>query len=89
MPVMDHRKKRLLFQSRHRGMNENDLLIGRFAEAHLGLMDKAELDEFESLLSELDIDLFGWITSQRPVPEHRRTLLMKKIQNFVQDFVNK
>lgn len=81
---MDHRKKRLLFQARHRGMNENDILIGHFAEAHLPAMGEAELDEFESLLSELDIDLFGWITGQREAPEHRRTSLMQKIQSFVQ-----
>lgn len=83
---MDHRKKRLLFQARHRGMNENDILIGRFAEAHLPAMGEAELDEFEDLLEELDIDLFGWITGQRDVPEHRRTSLMQKIQDFVQTF---
>jgi antitoxin CptB len=89
MPAMDHRKKRLLFQARHRGMNENDLLLGRFAETHLPKMAEAELAEFEDLLEELDIDLFGWITGQREVPEHRRTLLMQKIQNFVQGFVKK
>ncbi|MBF0267205.1 MAG: succinate dehydrogenase assembly factor 2 [Alphaproteobacteria bacterium] len=86
---MDHRKKRLLFQSRHRGMNENDLLIGSFAAAHLPDMGEAEMDEFESLLAELDIDLFGWITAQRDVPEHRQTPLMQKIQAFVQGFVKR
>ncbi|MBF0355740.1 MAG: succinate dehydrogenase assembly factor 2 [Alphaproteobacteria bacterium] len=83
---MDHRKKRLLFQARHRGMNENDLLIGRFAQAELANLSEAELDEFESLLDELDIDLFGWITGQRPLPLHRQTILMQKIQDFVQAF---
>ena len=66
---MDPRRKRILFRSRHRGMQEMDLVFGRFAERHLeGLNDK-QLDRLEALLDENDLDLFNWITGRERVPE--------------------
>jgi antitoxin CptB len=65
---LDARRKRLLFQSRHRGMQENDLLLGGFAERHLAELDDTQLDRFEALLDEGDNDLFNWISGKEPVP---------------------
>src|SRR5438045_2238505 len=46
---LDPRRKRLLFRSCHRGMKETDLMLGRFAEHHLAILDDGQLDRFATL----------------------------------------
>jgi antitoxin CptB len=62
------RRKRLLHQSRYRGRLESDLLLGRFAAAHLAGLDRDQLDRYEALLAESDQDLLAWIGGREPVP---------------------
>lgn len=64
----DPRVKRLLFRAHHMGMNENDILFGRFAEAHLADFTPAQLDRFETLIAQNDVDLFNWVSGRTPVP---------------------
>ena len=67
----DTRRKRLAFRSRHRGTRESDLILGRFADAHLAGFDHRQLDLYEALLDCADADLFDWITGRAsPPPEH-------------------
>lgn len=73
---MDNRRKRLLFRARHMGTNENDLLFGSFAEAHLGLLPDSLLDQFETLLGCNDPDLFAWVSGSKPVPSAYDNALM-------------
>jgi len=40
------RRNRLLFKSWHRGTQESDLILGRFADAHLADLDSAQLERF-------------------------------------------
>ena len=79
---MDARRKRLLFRSRHRGMQEADLILGRFAERHLGAMTEERLNRFEVLLEEGDNDLLDWISGRRPPPSDRDNDVIKLIRNF-------
>jgi len=67
LPV-DIRRKRLLFRAWHRGTREADLLLGAFAESHLGDFDEAALDAFEGLLEIPDADLFDWIAGRTAPP---------------------
>jgi antitoxin CptB len=73
------RRRRLLFKARHRGTRENDLLLGRFAEQHLGSMDAATLDEFDALLDLPDVDLFDWITGRARVPAAHDSALLRRM----------
>ena len=67
----DIRRKRLLFRSWHRGTRESDLILGRFAEAHLDGFDAGQLDRYERLLECSDADLFDWVSGRAPPPaEH-------------------
>ena len=67
----DIRRKRLSFRSWHRGTRESDLILGRFADAHLAQFDDGQLDRYEALLECSDADLFDWITGRAaPPPEH-------------------
>ncbi|MCZ6609037.1 MAG: succinate dehydrogenase assembly factor 2 [Alphaproteobacteria bacterium] len=64
------RRKRLLYQSRHRGTQESDLLLGGFAQAHLERFDGEELDQFEALVGQTDADLMDWISGRAAAPNH-------------------
>jgi len=46
----DIRCRRLLFRCWHRGTQENDLILGAFAETSLARLDSNQLDRFEALL---------------------------------------
>lgn len=63
------RRKRLLYQSRHRGTQEGDLVLGGFASAHLDRLDGEELDQFEALVGQTDADLMDWISGRATVPD--------------------
>jgi antitoxin CptB len=64
----DHRRKRLLFRSWHRGTREADLLLGSFADQHLAGFDSAQLDRYEALLALPDPDLFDWMSGRVAPP---------------------
>jgi antitoxin CptB len=64
----DIRRRRLLFRCWHRGTQESDLILGRFAETSLKSMDSAQLDRFEALLDIPDPDLFDWILGRSAPP---------------------
>ena len=62
------RCRRLLFRCWHRGTQESDLILGRFAEPHLANFDDSQLDRLEALLDCTDPDLFDWILVGLPPP---------------------
>ena len=69
MPApIDIRRKRLLFLSWHRGTRETDIILGRFAEAHLADFDTDQLDRYEALLECSDADLFDWVSGRAAPP---------------------
>jgi antitoxin CptB len=64
----EDRLKRLRMRSWRRGTKEMDLILGPFADAHLGGMDPAALEVYEVLLAENDQDLIGWVLGQTTPP---------------------
>ncbi|MEK7245875.1 MAG: succinate dehydrogenase assembly factor 2 [Pseudomonadota bacterium] len=84
MPL-DTRLKRILYRARHRGMQETDLLLGRFAERRLQELSPAELDRFEELLDQADNDLFDWITGKRPAPAAFEHDVLAMLKAFARD----
>ena len=67
-PPSDIHRKRLLFRSWHRGTRESDLILGRFAEAHLAGFDTAQLDRYAALLECADADLYDWVSGRAAPP---------------------
>lgn len=65
---LELRRKRLLYRSWHRGAREMDLLLGRFAEAHLARLSADQLDRYARLLENSDPDIYDWVTGQKAVP---------------------
>ena len=80
--ALDVRRKRLRFRAWHRGTKESDIILGRFADAHLGDLDVAELDAFEELLDLPDPEIFDWVSGRVPVPEPLRGPLMDRLLAF-------
>ncbi|MBB3773014.1 MULTISPECIES: FAD assembly factor SdhE [Ancylobacter] len=65
---LDPRRRRILFRAWHRGTREMDLLMGRFADAHLPTLSEPDVADFELLIEVEDPDLFGWLGSGTPEP---------------------
>ncbi len=73
------RRKKLIFRAWHRGTREADLLLGRFAEAHVPGCDATQLDQFEALLTENDPDIYDWLTERQAAPAaHGAVVLLLK-----------
>ena len=79
---LDPRRRRVLFRSWHRGIREMDLIMGRFADAEIGTMSEADLDEFERLIEVPDRDLFRWITGEDETPSNYDTAVFRRLKGF-------
>jgi antitoxin CptB len=76
------RRRRLRFRAWHRGMREVDLIVGRFADAHLDGLGEADLSSFEALLDVPDQDLLAWVLGRAPIPDDRDTPLLRRLIAF-------
>jgi antitoxin CptB len=70
VPAMlsDDRLRRLKFRAWHRGTREADYMIGCFFDSHHATWSPAELDLFERLIEEEDVDILGWALGTLAVP---------------------
>jgi antitoxin CptB len=77
---LDARRRRLLFRAWHRGMREVDLLLGPFADAHIGSLQDHDLADFEALMEVPDDELLTWLVGRgEAAPEFRSRLLQSII----------
>uniref|UniRef100_A0A8C9YKW7 Succinate dehydrogenase assembly factor 2, mitochondrial n=1 Tax=Sander lucioperca TaxID=283035 RepID=A0A8C9YKW7_SANLU len=62
----DIKKKRLLYESRKRGMLENCILLSLFAKRYLNTMSEKQLLQYDRLINEPsnDWDIYYWATEQ-------------------------
>ncbi len=79
---LDLRRRRLLYHAWRRGTRELDLIIGRFADAAVGSLSEAEVDQFERLLEAPDSDIYAWISGERPVAPDYDTELFRRLREF-------
>ena len=82
---LDPRRRRLLFRSWHRGIREMDLVLGKFADAHIATLGDGELDEYERWLDVADQKIYGWVNGQQAVPVEFDTALFRKLRDFHKD----
>lgn len=78
----DARLKRLRFRAWHRGTKEADILIGSFFDRHCAEWGDAEIDWYEALLEEQDVDIMAWAIGTRPVPARFQGELMRRLQTL-------
>lgn len=83
----DKLRKRVLFRSHHTGMQENDLLMGAFAEQKLAAMSDEDVEWFESLMMDNnDIDLYNWMMKKEDYPQEWDHPVLRSLIDFAQNF---
>lgn len=81
---VENKRRRLIYQSRYRGMVEMDLIFGHFARCKLATLDAAMLDEYDTLLKQLDSDLFRWLVMDTDAPEElKRLKCFEELRKFI------
>jgi antitoxin CptB len=78
----DTRLRRLRFRAWHRGVREADLMVGGFFDAHHEAWEKDEMDWFEALLEEQDVDIMAWALGTAEPPERYRGSLMGRLREI-------
>ena len=76
------RRKRVYFRSWHRGTQEGDLLLGRFADRYLAAMEDEALTEFEAVLEVPEPDLLAWYMRHADVPDDQQSRTLRLILDF-------
>jgi antitoxin CptB len=80
--ALENRRKRLLYQSQYRGVKENDIILGRFAQEHIQTLDAQALDDYEKLLQQPDNDIYDWLAGREKVPAEFDTPVMRQLLGF-------
>ncbi len=81
---MDHaiRLKRLRFRAWHRGTKEADLMIGGFCDAQCDGWTAEQVDWFEALLEEHDVDIMAWAIGTQPCPARWDGAMMEAMRKL-------
>jgi antitoxin CptB len=82
---LDVRQRRLLYHCWHRGTRENDLIMGRFADAVIRGLSDEEVGALEHLAGAADHDLYAWIAGDRPVAPEHNTDMYRRLLAFVRN----
>eukprot|EP00040_Diaphanoeca_grandis_P025307 m.139977 g.139977 ORF g.139977 m.139977 type:complete len:169 (-) comp30093_c0_seq5:128-634(-) len=71
----DALRARLRYQSRKRGIKENDLLMGTFSSRFLQDFSTEQLHEYDVILNDHDNewDMYHWMVGNKPLPEYLET----------------
>ncbi|MFL0356821.1 succinate dehydrogenase assembly factor 2 [Erythrobacter sp. GH1-10] len=80
MPTFEQRLARARFRAWHRGTREADYMIGGFFDRYSAGWGSSEMDWFEDLLAEDDVDVMAWALKTQPVPERFQGALIEKMQ---------
>ena len=76
------RLKRLRFRAWHRGIREADLLVGGYFDRHHQSWSEAEIDWFERLLEEQDVDILAWAFGTAAPPERFAGDMMLRLKHL-------
>jgi antitoxin CptB len=79
---LDVRRRKLLFRAWRRGVREIDLIVGRFADAHIHIFDDGGLDDFERLIEVPNAELYAWVVGDTAVPANYDTAVLRQLITF-------
>jgi antitoxin CptB len=79
---LDERRRKLLFRAWRRGVREMDLIVGRFADAHIDKFDDTGLDDFERLMEAPNAALYAWVIGAEAIPTNYDTAVLAKLKEF-------
>ena len=86
MPTFEQRLARAKFRAWHRGTREADYMIGGFFDRYHGQWGEEEMNWFEDLLAEDDVDIMAWGLGTQAVPERFQGPLIEAMQKL--DYVD-
>ncbi|CAJ1049720.1 succinate dehydrogenase assembly factor 2%2C mitochondrial [Xyrichtys novacula] len=83
----DIKRRRLLYESRKRGMLENCILLSLFAKRYLNTMSEKQLQQYDRLINEPsnDWDIYYWATEAQPTPEVYQGEVMDMLKEFTKN----
>jgi antitoxin CptB len=76
----DARLRRLHFRSHHRGVREADMLVGGYFDRWHARWSDVEIEWFERLVEEQDVDILAWAIGTASVPERWQGEMMTRLQ---------
>lgn len=76
------RLKRLRFRAWHRGTREADMLVGGFFDTWSPHWSTEDLELFEALIEEADVDILAWAMDTADVPERYQGTMMIAMQKL-------
>ncbi|MBN8978680.1 MAG: succinate dehydrogenase assembly factor 2 [Xanthobacteraceae bacterium] len=79
---LDNRRKRLLYRCWHRGTREMDLILGRFADAHIAQLSDNDLAELERVIEAHDPDLYPAFAGDIPPSPEFAGAMFERIKAF-------
>ena len=79
---LDERRRKLLFRAWRRGVREMDLIVGRFADAHIEKFDDGALDDFERLIEVPNAELYAWVVGAEDAPQEFNTTVLRQLIAF-------
>jgi antitoxin CptB len=79
---IEARLKRLRFRAWHRGTREADYMIGCFFDQFHEQWGRADIDWFEDLIEEDDVDVMAWALGTQEVPDRYAGPLMAAMQKL-------
>lgn len=84
---LEKRKQRLIYQSRKRGMLENDLLLSTFAARYLKDMTPKQTEQYDQLINGVtnDWDIYYWATNVRETPEEYNNEIMDMLKRHTRN----
>ncbi|XP_043099406.1 succinate dehydrogenase assembly factor 2, mitochondrial isoform X2 [Puntigrus tetrazona] len=84
---LEIKRKRLLYESRKRGMLENCILLSLFAKQYLNTMSESQLKQYDRLINEPsnDWDIYYWATEAQPTPDVYRGEVMDMLKEFTKN----
>lgn len=78
----DARLKRLKFRAWHRGTREADYMIGCYFDRFHADWTEEQIEWFEQLIDEEDVDILGWALKTLSVPEEYVGPMMDLMQTM-------
>ncbi|KAJ8333710.1 hypothetical protein SKAU_G00410290 [Synaphobranchus kaupii] len=84
---LDVKRRRLLYESRKRGMLENCILLSLFAKRYLNTLTETQLQQYDKLINEPsnDWDIYYWATGTHPTPPDYQSEVMDMLQEFTKN----
>ncbi|KAM3968160.1 succinate dehydrogenase assembly factor 2-B, mitochondrial [Aphomia sociella] len=85
--TLEKRKARLQYQSRKRGMLENDLLLSTFAKKYLDGFNEQQTILYDRLINSPsnDWDIFNWIVEKKPTPKEFDNEIMELLKKHAKN----